>query len=535
MKKILAIVLAVVMLLPVFAVNVFAEESGLQTLVTLIEGGVSPHTGTSFSNEDGKIGWGSTVIKEGNSSWTDFLKALQNDTARFVLKYTITSDSTSTDYGWFNLFQAFGSSNDVSVPNYTSPAAKMVDWLDGEKMSNQWSLLKPGEHVVYYNCKDYIAAIEADEKCGAGNFADYIKSLRFQSGLNADFKVKFSDLYIEGVPEEEEPQDVVAYESSPNVASQGGWAWTTVLSGEETTKLSAALAGENAYIEIAVKDCTGWTELIFKDATGAQGKIFEGNVSGESTIKLTAKEITAKGFDVSQITELISNSDKPFTVTNVKVTIPAPKDDTAKKRAYNFAFVYINEEFHAYSFRELFIPMPHVDNGAGFCTFCREAVPTDVEEGDKSVFVLEKTGGQDYQDAPGTFADGVVLVDVTEGADNARIATNWVDGGKAWDGIIKAIPTEGAWLKITYTGKLNSVIFQTDKTSAPEAFETTVPAVVEEGEQNVAWFNCADIVANSPVAFGGDLGWANFMLNFEGETTVYGFEVVIPEVVPVAE
>ncbi len=541
MKKILAIVLAVVMLLPVFAVNVFAEESGLQTLVTLVESGVSPHTGTSFSNEDGKIGWGSTVIKEGNSSWADFLKALQNDTARFVLKYTITSDSTSTDYGWFNLFQAFGSSNDVSVPNYTSAAAKMVDWLDGEKMSNQWSLLKPGEHVVYYNCKDYIAAIEANENCGAGNFTDYIKSLRFQSGLNADFKVKFSDLYIEGVPEEEEPQDVVVYEYEPNFESAGNWASAPVLSVDpkngvpSPAELQAALAKEGAVLEVTVANASEDVQIVLQHGDGwTWTEFINEKVSGDKTFTIPVALLTAKEIDLTKIQALCVNSKNPFTLVSIRVIIPAPKE-VARRFPANFAFVYINEEFHAYSFRDLFIPMPHVDNGAGFCKFCREAVPTDVEEGDKSVFVLEKTGGQDYQDAPGTFADGVVLVDVTEGADNARIATNWVDGGKAWNGIIKAIPTEGAWLKITYTGKLNSIIFQTDKTSAPEAFETTVPAVVEEGEQNVAWFNCADIVANSPVAFGGDLGWANFMLNFEGETTVYGFEVVIPEVVPVAE
>ena len=157
------------------------------------------------------------------------------------------------------------------------------------------------------------------------------------------------------------------------------------------------------------------------------------------------------------------------------------------------------------------------------------------EATDQSVLVLETTGGQDYQDAPGTFADGVVLVDA-ENNGNARIATNWIDGGKAWNAVVKAIPTEGAWLKVTYTGKLNGVIFQTEKTSAPEAFETTAPAVVEEGEKNVAWFNCADIVANSPVALSGDIGgWANFMLNFEGDTTVYGFEVLVPAEAPVAE
>lgn len=249
---------------------------------------------------------------------------------------------------------------------------------------------------------------------------------------------------------------------------------------------------------------------------------------------MTAAEFAAAcGGDIKYLARLRNNCDggagDTVTYNYIKVTVPA----SGKKRvSSNLAFVYVTDEYHAVLIRGRFLAMPHTDIG-GYCPMCHAVIESEAT--DQSVLVLETTGGQDYQDAPGTFADGVVLVDA-ENTGNARIATNWIDGGKAWNAVVKAIPTEGAWLKVTYTGKLNGVIFQTEKTSAPEAFETTAPAVVEEGEKNVAWFNCADIVANSPVALSGDIGgWANFMLNFEGDTTVYGFEVLVPAEAPVAE
>ena len=250
---------------------------------------------------------------------------------------------------------------------------------------------------------------------------------------------------------------------------------------------------------------------------------------------MTAAEFAAAcGGDVNYLARLRSNCDggsgDTITYNYIKVTVPA---SGKKKSTGNLAFIYVTDEYHAVLIGGRFLAMPHTEI-LGYCPMCHAFIETE-EAGDKSVFVLETTGGQDYDGNQVTVADGVVLVDA-EGKGNARIATNWVAGGEAWNGIVKALPTEGAWLKITYTGKLNNIIFQTEKTSAPEAFETTVPAVVEEGEQNVAWFNCADIVANSPVALSGDFGgWANFMLNFEGDTTVYGFEIVVPEVVPTAE
>ncbi|GEM_PF-3381305 len=265
------------------------------------------------------------------------------------------------------------------------------------------------------------------------------------------------------------------------------------------------------------------------------GKRSEVTLDKSGKMTLTGAEVLAlcPAGNIARLNGIYSNCDSEkgsIKYTSVVVTVPVAEK---KKVNGNLAYVYVTNEYHAVLIGGKFLAMPHTEI-LGYCPMCHAFIET--EPADQSVFVLETTGGQDYDGNQATVADGVVLVDAQEGKGNARIATNWVAGGTAWDGIVKAIPTEGAWLKVTYTGKLNSIIFQTDKTSAPEAFEITAPAVVEEGEQNVAWFNCADIVANSPVGLSGDFGgWANFMLNFEGDTTVYGFEVVIPAVVPTAE
>ncbi len=310
--------------------------------------------------------------------------------------------------------------------------------------------------------------------------------------------------------------------------------WTSNLLGDKTAEIVAALNKDEAKTLVLNYTMTkegDWPGGNFHVA----GKRKEVNLDKSGKMTFTLDQILANCTNgkLDRLEGIFSNcKSETGIVKYTSVVVTMPKTDK-KKVSSNLAFIYVTDEYHAVLIGGRFLAMPHTDIG-GYCPMCHAIIAS--EPVDQSVFVLETTGGQDYQDAPGTFADGVVLVDATEGGDNARIATNWIDGGKAWNGIVKAVPTEGAWLKITYTGKLNSIAFQTEKTSAPEAFEITAPAVVEEGEKNVAWFNCADIVANSPVALSGDIGgWANFMLKFEGDTTVYGFEVLVPAEAPVAE
>ncbi len=144
---------------------------------------------------------------------------------------------------------------------------------------------------------------------------------------------------------------------------------------------------------------------------------------------------------------------------------------------------------------------------------------------DEIVYTMASTQGQDTENA--ALADGVAMAS-TQGDSYCRISTNWVGGGSEWNAIIAAVQTEGAYIKLTYTGTLNSVVFQSENGS----YETTSDFVVTEGEKNVAMVSCADIVANSPVALSGDFGgWANFMLDTT-DCTLYGFEVVIPDAAP---
>lgn len=649
MKKILAIVLAVVMLLPVFAVNVFAETVYDPATTFGIYVGGWGNVGTVNVNKPGTYTVTATKI-DGNdwvmlkSTTDDMLSSIPEGTLIRTTEVKLNGTVMTFDGGSDHFDYTVGKDGKIEIKYYLTPNFGGTDHFDNrpaaiesaeitfevisaetaESFAPVFSGVSDGgiktvnENGSITIAKDggghvdsnfYLTADKKSYKAGdvvtvhiSGNAEGYFRPYLVNSSNNADFNSVVvtgeENILIEGnaseykrnwqgypnvgggdfdvtltftvadgktanaicfrnpsdgaggsytinvcedvTKTEEEPQDVVVYEYEPNFESAGNWASAPVLSADpkngvpSPAELQAALAKEGAVLEVAVANASEDVQIVLQHGDGwTWTKFIDEKVSGDKTFTIPVALLTAKEIDLTKIQAFCVNSKNPFTLVSIRVIIPAPKE-VARRLPANFAFVYINEEFHAYSFRDLFIPMPHVDNGAGFCTFCREAVPTDVEEGDKSVFVLEKTGGQDFE-VDATIADGVVLVDVTEGADNARIATNWKSNGTAWNGIVKAVATEGAWLKITYTGKLNSVIFQTANNAAPEEFEITEPAVVEEGEQNVAWFNCADIVANSPNGLSGADGWANFMLNFEGETTVYGFEVVIPEVVPVAE
>ena len=135
------------------------------------------------------------------------------------------------------------------------------------------------------------------------------------------------------------------------------------------------------------------------------------------------------------------------------------------------------------------------------------------------VYSMTATQGQDTEAA--TLADGVPLTS-TQGDNYCRLATNWVGGGSEWNALIAAVKTEGAVLRITYTGTLNNIVFQSETGS----YEETKDFTVVEGDKNVATVDCATVVANCPVVMGGDFGgWANFMLDAT-DGTIYALEVV---------
>ncbi len=624
MKKILAIVLAVVMLLPVFAVNVFAEEVPV------------------FNNEEGKalsdctaawdffgMGglWGREAANVLDISVDDLKKILNDGGATF--KYVCGG----TPAGWFGTPKAvlngdFDNGVEVTVKELGSGkyegSVKLDDvvkkWTElGHTVDEVTSFVIQSafdkivlysadfvlpEEVVYedkvmyeYKCgedgidfenwkdmgvavSDLISALSRDnarieieaevngdwaQLCMQGTGWKSFTVSDLATGLNVipattvleklkekDPNFDFSSIIqvcsnggpvtyksfkvIVPVPVETTVQYVEKVVYKFNCGEEGKTFNTWSDMGIPAMEVANALKMTDAKIVVDVAVDGDWAQL-FMQGTGWKSfkliDLADGINEISAATVLEALQGADPNFTFDSIIQVVSNGG-PVTYKSFEIiaTVAVP---VGKKPIRGMAFAYINEDMHAYRNGKQFVPMPHVDNGAGFCNYCNAVIPTEVEEGgDKSVFVLEKTGGQDYQDASLAFADGVVLADKQENNNNARIATNWVDGD-AYNGIVNAVKTEGAWLKITYTGKLNSVIFQTANNASPEEFETTVPATVEEGEQNVAWFNCADIVANSPNGLSGAEGWANFMLNFEGETTVYGFEVVVPEVVPVAE
>lgn len=494
MKKILAIVLAVVMLLPVFAVNVFAADTAMNLVVT--SGRVT------LKLDD--------VVKAGES--VDIhIKGTTDGAFRFCL-----SDAASKGSGW----------NQSNIPlvmvangKINNGAFDVTETLTATADA-QYFLVSDGSWHFGEEATFTKLIIESVECNGKPVSFDSLNTNAGSAKLEEP-AVPFGDVFVldcgeEGIYSESWDPGFVPADQLP------------------AFKNALSMKGSKLITEI---DLVGWGHLNFIVADTAAGKdetvTIDLGWQTKGTVNYPSKQILDEiqkkvpNATFNDIKDIVVNSGG-VTYKTFKVFAPEIKD----KVSSNLAFVYVTDEYHAVLIRGRFLAMPHTDIG-GYCPMCHAVIESEAT--DQSVLVLETTGGQDYQDAPGTFADGVVLVDA-ENNGNARIATNWIDGGKAWNAVVKAIPTEGAWLKVTYTGKLNGVIFQTEKTSAPEAFETTAPAVVEEGEKNVAWFNCADIVANSPVALSGDIGgWANFMLNFEGDTTVYGFEVLVPAEAPVAE
>ena len=228
MRKILSMLLALTMILSLFSgINVFAAEASAGpdgVLVTLIKDGKSV-AGGDFSGP--KIGWGTKIIDNTSAEWADFVKAVNNKDAKFVLKYTVTGEVANEEYGWWNILHVDtpkGGLGHITIANHSGEAAKFVDTLDGKVMSNQWSLLHIGEHVVTYSTADF-ANLLATHECTtkdekepdnpdknfthvAGDTAvEKITALFSQSGLADTLSVSVSSLVIEGPTGTTEPED----------------------------------------------------------------------------------------------------------------------------------------------------------------------------------------------------------------------------------------------------------------------------------------------------------------------------------------
>ena len=116
---------------------------------------------------------------------------------------------------------------------------------------------------------------------------------------------------------------------------------------------------------------------------------------------------------------------------------------------------------------------------------------------------------------------GVLPADDPDGV-GSRIATNWVNGS-TFNAILDAMKTEGAVLRITYTGTLKAIGFQSS--FGTESF-VDITDVTEVDGKNVAIVPCADILAAAPDVVKGGYDWCNLIVTQDGEVALAGFEVV---------
>ena len=130
-----------------------------------------------------------------------------------------------------------------------------------------------------------------------------------------------------------------------------------------------------------------------------------------------------------------------------------------------------------------------------------------------------------------TIGGGGVLPDDDPDGVGSRIATNWVNGA-TFDAILAGLKTDGAVVRITYTGTITGIGLQSSYLT--ESF-VPVTDVTEVDGKNVAIIPCADIVAAAADAVAGGYEWCNFIITQEGEVVLSGFEIVTGYEAPVAE
>ena len=138
------------------------------------------------------------------------------------------------------------------------------------------------------------------------------------------------------------------------------------------------------------------------------------------------------------------------------------------------------------------------------------------------IYSMVTTGGQGMESL--AVADGAAFSSGDNGDNYGRLATNWVGGGSVYNEVLAAVQTAGAVIRITYTGDITTIGFQTEQGSY-EMIDVT--DVTEVDGKKVAIVSCDDIVAAAPVAIANDnVGWGNFMVDFTEGGVLYGFEVV---------
>ncbi len=319
-------------------------------LVTLIKDGKSV-AGGDFSGP--KIGWGTKIIDNTSAEWADFVKAVNNKDAKFVLKYTVTGEVANEEYGWWNILQVDtpkGGLGHITIANHSGEAAKFVDTLDGKVMSNQWSLLHIGEHVVTYSAADF-ANLLATHTCThedtdnpdnsyaheAGDTAvEKITALFSQSGLADTLSVSVSSLVIEGpetgTPEPEDKPDTGDHpKGEKEIAVDGvdyplndGGAHTYAITGQELGKtVTVHLVGTTGG-DFRVWLSHGDWDRMSEIKTVSYDTLEDGKF--DVTYELTVADADSKNVDIAshvQVKGPSGGSLKDFTLTHLGVVYPA--------------------------------------------------------------------------------------------------------------------------------------------------------------------------------------------------------------------
>lgn len=224
-----------------------------------------------------------------------------------------------------------------------------------------------------------------------------------------------------------------------------------------------------------------------------------------------------------------------------KVMVPADEDNTP----FGYAIQTGNNKYHGFRIGPFMISMPHRFVN-GICPICHQRAPktTDVsslieadedeaetvsepapkkptyEASEDALYVLETTGGQNFEDV--IIAGGADLV-TSDG--RTRLATSWVNGGAVYNDLIKALQdNEDAVIRITYTGTITAFGIESENAGIID-----VECEVTEGDEfNTMTCNVADFLETAKKAI-EDTSWRNVYLVAEDGAVLYGFEIVAAE------
>ncbi|HIV10979.1 MAG TPA: hypothetical protein IAD28_04740 [Candidatus Faeciplasma avium] len=493
MKKLLAIILAVTMLLPVFAVNSFAAsyDFSLDTF--------------------GSSGWDSSYDKSSK---------------------TITFNNAWTGRGWWI------GDDGIALTDIESITINFAENTIGCQVV-----------VDYANTDD-----DQTFACAAGTTSvtatfteDPVSQVFIQCRDDAGKIVLDSISVTPRTPAAEEPDDdvEVVYTNDSGLPStdcdvNDPWDFVNIVGnlwGRENVvnctveKFSEKLAEGADFVMVVSGNTSSTANVVINGVFDAGNAVLTSTDLGDGKYELSVSLADVKAYmDANSITTFdtvcVQTMFNNFKLHEVKFVTPAPQTPSTYVKFTGFrGYIYVNEQYHAMFIGKHFIALEHIDNGTGVCPLCHAELAEADPNAEKIVYSVEKTQGQDSEGAE--LASGVPCIDA-QGAENYfRVATNWLGGGAVWNDLASAIKTEGTIMRVTYTGTITAMVYQTEAGSY-EVIEGFEVADTEDGKK-VLTISCADIAAAAPVALSGDFGgWGNFMINYDGDTTLYGIEVVVP-------